>query len=284
MNESALYGAVTQLAGLMQGLPDEDLDRLWTWRDHDEGLRFALIGSYHELRHLSVTLDADRTAAGFPRTAAQHALGHYHAAYRDLEAVLLGVTDEELDKPPAEGEWPLRQVLGHIIRAERMFFTLAIVAIRQGRNGEPPSRPSAKDLETLVGSKQSFERILDQGTLPGIFGFYGDLHRRILVDLSGANEDDLQALSRFWEPEPLPVIYRLHRFDAHLRQHTIQVEKTLAAIGRRPNEARRLLRLVYNALAGAEGFLIGASEFGTAYCNGAAAAINARNEEIASIL
>jgi len=41
----------------------------------------------------------------------------------------------------------------------------------------------------------------------------------------------------------------LHRFEAHYVQHTIQVDKTLEAIGRGPTEARRLVRVLYRDLA-----------------------------------
>jgi hypothetical protein len=53
------------------------------------------------------------------------------------------------------------------------------------------------------------------------------------------------------------VEFRLHRFDSHLRQHTIQIERTLQQLGVDPTESKRLLRLIYNALAQAEGYAIG---------------------------
>ena len=43
----------------------------------------------------------------------------------------------------------------------------------------------------------------------------------------------------------------MHRFEEHLRQHTIQLDKTLAVI-RPPTEAHRLVRNIYNALADVE--------------------------------
>lgn len=111
--------------------------------------------------------------------------------------------------------------------------------------------------ETLVGSWDSFEQMMEGEGLRGILDHYETLHNQILRQLAGLNEAEAIAPSVYWEGEPLQVSYRLHRFDAHLRQHTVQAEKTLAAIDRAPNEAKRLLRLVYNALAEAEGFLIG---------------------------
>jgi hypothetical protein len=43
----------------------------------------------------------------------------------------------------------------------------------------------------------------------------------------------------------------MHRFEEHLRQHTIQLDKTLAVISP-PTEAHRLIRNIYNALADVE--------------------------------
>ena len=78
--------------------------------------------------------------------------------------------------------------------------------------------------------------------------------------------------------------FRLHRFDSHLRQHVVQIEKTLESIGRSPNEAQRLLRLIYAALAEVEGATIGDWEVGAALRHEAAEEIAARAGEIADIL
>jgi hypothetical protein len=64
----------------------------------------------------------------------------------------------------------------------------------------------------------------------------------------------------FWEEEHFPIHYRLHRFEAHTRQHTIQIDKTLIAIGLAPTEGKRLIRMLYNALAEVDGALIGAED------------------------
>jgi hypothetical protein len=50
----------------------------------------------------------------------------------------------------------------------------------------------------------------------------------------------------------MPLRFRLHRFEEHLRQHTIQLDKTLVGIGRSPTEAHRLIRNIYYALADVE--------------------------------
>jgi len=50
----------------------------------------------------------------------------------------------------------------------------------------------------------------------------------------------------------MPLRFRLHRFEEHLRQHTIQLDKTLVGIGRPSSEAHRLIRNIHNALADVE--------------------------------
>ena len=283
MNEHTLHQAVQKLAGATQLLKDDALETDWAWRDHDEGLRFALIGTYHELRDLAVTLEAGRQAEGFLATTAQRLLAQYHAAFRDLEAVLLSTGDDQLDLPPAEGEWPVRRVLAHMIGAERVFFTLIYFGIDQHRAGLQPSELSDEDLVTLFGhEEEDIEDVIGDGNMEDILEYYRSLHNRILHEMADLSDEELGALSRFWEPEPLPVRYRLHRFDAHLRQHTIQVEKTLEALGNSPNEAVRLLRLVYNALAEVEGTLIGVWDFGYALQDDLATQIADRSEDVSS--
>jgi len=284
MNKQPLYQAVRQLANVTRSLPDEALDHAWAWRDHDEGLRFTLIGTYHELRDLAVTLAAGRQAEGLPITVAQHVLAQYHAALRDLEAVLLGAADDDLDQPPDEDEWPLRRVLAHMIGAERVFFTLVYFGVDQYRAGLQPSELSDDDLVALFGhEEEDIEQVIAGGSLEVILEYFRSLHGRILLEMADLTDEELWALSRFWEPEPLPIRYRLHRFDAHLRQHTIQVEKALVALDHVPNEAMRWLRLVYAALAEVEGNLIGAAEFGYALQEELATQILDRSEDAAAV-
>src|SRR5437867_316982 len=104
--------AVEALVRATVELPDEAMDREWVWREYDEeGLRFALLLAQHELRDLAVRLAALRAVHGPPWTQAERILGQYHLAYRDLTGVLAGARDDDLDRPPAEREWPVREAL-----------------------------------------------------------------------------------------------------------------------------------------------------------------------------
>jgi len=84
-------------------------------------------------------------------------------------------------------------------------------------------------------------------------------HVAILNALGSVTDAELDTPSYFWESEPYPIRFRMHRFEEHMRQHTIQVDKTLVAIGHPPTEAERLVRNLYNALAGVESVASGST-------------------------
>ena len=56
-----------------------------------------------------------------------------------------------------------------------------------------------------------------------------------------------------WIHYDVDVRFRLHRFAAHLIEHTVQCEKTLAALGWPPTEGRRIVRRLAALLGEIEG-------------------------------
>ncbi len=56
-----------------------------------------------------------------------------------------------------------------------------------------------------------------------------------------------------WVKYEIDVRFRLHRFAAHLVEHTVQCEKTLSALGWRQAEGRRIVRRVTAVLGEIEG-------------------------------
>jgi hypothetical protein len=280
-DEINLTQAVERFAALIWPLSDKDLEREWNWRAYHEGVRYACFRTYEELRTLAAVLIPERSSKNHPLTSAHTALAQYHAAYRDLQAVLLGVGDALLDTPPTPGEWPLRIILGHTIAAEREFFARIWHAIQQYRNDkEEVVAMTTQAVAEFVGSYEDFERTMNRLRLAGILAFYESLHKRVLRELTDIRGFELEAESLWWEEVPMSVEFRLHRLDAHLRQHTIQVEKTLAALIGPPSEARRLLRLIYAALAEVDGAIIGAWDTGREKRRELAGVIANRAEEI----
>jgi hypothetical protein len=288
--ELPLSAAVSAFALVTRGLTETQLETPWTWHDYDEGLRMAFFRTYQELRELAVGVAIERAAQGPSITAAQRVLGQYRAAYRDLYGVLAGAEDTALDTPPGEGEWSLRAVVRHIIASDIGFWAVcrhALAGMRSGRTvATPPTEAQldAFDLE-VVGGDAAFEQAVREApSVAALLDYYGDIHRRVLSELAGVTDAELAGPSRYWESEAFPLQFRLHRFDAHLRQHTIQAEKTLLALHGPPSEAQRLLRLIYDALGEAEGAAIGAPDVGVGLRAALAEVITARAANLRATL
>lgn len=263
MSDLTLFEAVDALAMTSHAFSDADLAQPWRWRAHDEGVRFALLGTYHELRDLAVTLAQRRVQDGPPLTLAQRALAPYHGAYRELQSLLVGLPDALYDQPPAPGEWHLRDVLTHVINTQRTFFTLVHYGLARQRADEDLSpRLPEGEVQRVVDSAEAFAGVWRDGSPADLLAYFDRLHRRALHEFSSIDDAEMQGPSLWWEGQTYSLQYRIHRFDAHLRQHTIQVEKTLQALGHDGGEARRLLRLVYRAFAQAEGAVLGAAGLG----------------------
>ena len=286
MLEPSLAREVARFADLTQGVADADLDLEWAWGAyHEEGVRFSFFRTYEELRALATELAVERRALGPAMTTAQRILAQYHAAYRDLQAALLGAGAEETDRPPAEGEWPLRKVVAHIVGAELGFFGVTKYALDRHRSGDgQPAAIPDEAWDAIIGQDEASLVAMLDGPWEGIRSYYDTFHERVLLELADIRDEELEAPSMYWEGYALSLRFRLGRFDSHLRQHTVQVDKTLVAIGHAPNEARRLLRLIYAALAEVEGITIGAWELGAEQRQQMAETIAARTEEIAGIL
>ena len=286
MTPTSLDQSVETFAHLTQSLTDADLDRVWAWGDYEsEGVRFAFFRVYEELRTLAVKLAQERASNGHLPSTAQRILDLYHAAYRDLQAALLGVPGELFDYPPAEGEWPIRRVLKHIVSADAAFFAVITHALNQLRSGiTQPVGLTQAAYDAILGIDEAQEEAILTGPLVPFQAFHAALHRRILRELAGIGEQEMDLPAIFWESYPMSLRFRLHRFDAHMRQHTVQIDKALRDLGQEPTEARRLLRLIYAALAEVEGLLIAADDLGVDLQQQTASAIDAFTGEIAPLL
>ena len=284
--DNIVFKSIEHFAEIVQDLTDSELEREWTWGSYkSEGIRFAYFRAYEDLRQLVVQIGHKRWESGMQLSDAQRILVQYHAAYLDLQAVLLGVESRYFELPPAEEEWSVRRVLAHIVGADMGFFVAIKFALDRYHQEEDPLVDI--DDETWLGIIGMEEEELDaqmDEPLPRLQSFHKDLHKRVLKDFSLIDASVIDKPSKYWEHEFYSVRFRLHRFDAHMRQHTIQIEKTLHAIGHVPNESQRLLRLIYAALGQVNGALIGTGIDYQDLLSETAARIDERTAEIGDII
>jgi len=282
MFNPTLTNAVENFAHLILPLTEKDLEREWIWKDHDEeGIRFACFVTLQELRHLAMTLSTLRS----PLTPAQHILSQYHAGYLDLQAAVLGLSDEDAEKIPSEGEWQVRKVYAHILGAEINFTIVIRYALEKHRAGNwTPDNISDEDENRLSGMNEAEFRALINSPLSNMLAYHQDLHSTILDEFSKITTEELDLPSTFWEETRFPIQHRLHRYEAHFVQHTIQIDKTLVAIGQPPTESQRLIRKIYAALAEANGQMLSAEKMDDTVIRTTASSIVERTKNIEKLL
>ena len=281
MFNNDLASAVENFATLLLPLSEKDLEREWIWKDHDEeGIRFAVFVTIQELRQLAVILASKRK----PVTQAQHILGQYHKQYVDLQSALFGLSESQANQIPAENEWSVRQVYAHILGAEINFSAAIRYALEKHRAGNwSPERMSDEDDLRITGMNETEYDSLTNGSFKDMLTFHRQFHPDLIEEFSTIADNELELPSTFWEDTRFPIRHRLHRYEAHFIQHTVQIDKTLHATNQSPAETKRLIRYLFAALAEVEANLIGADNSQEA-CLQLAKIINSRTEEIKSAL
>ena len=94
-------------------------------------------------------------------------------------------------------------------------------------------------------------------------GSIDDLRTRLdtILDLSAERlagmPDDRLAIPTRWSGFPVTLGFRFGRWASHIREHSIQVEKTLALLGYVPDEPALLVRNMLSAYGRAESVVFG---------------------------
>jgi hypothetical protein len=225
----------------------------------EEGVRFGIRRSAEEVADAAVELAARRAAAGAAPRRAERVLGRYLVAWRELWSVA-DRADDVVDVAPQEGEWPLRTILDHLIEAELGFLVTIRNGLDQRRAGVAEPRRVGSDEAWLLLAEVEEEpwHAALAGSLDEIRDFHRATRDRIVARLAGLTDEELAWTSPFWDGQH-PNRFRLGRFESHLRQHTIQVEKAVQATKGPPREVERLLRLVARATGDVEAAAIGAA-------------------------
>jgi hypothetical protein len=180
---------VFDFARAAQSFSDNDLERAWEWGDYDEGVRFAFFRTYEDLRQLAARLVSLRNKAGQPLTSAQICLAQYLAAFRDLGAVLLGIDDALAEKIPEDNGWTIRQVVPHILGAERSFYAVTRYAVErlQAADDRPIEMPE-EDFE-LFRASDDFKNLAKNSPLSVLMVFYENWHLRVVQEFIPVSEE-----------------------------------------------------------------------------------------------
>jgi hypothetical protein len=196
--------------------------------------------------------------------------------------LLVPLADAVWDADPGGAEWTVRQTLGHVIISQRYYGVGTAWWQKQGYRADDPELP-ARVPEAIWDGLPS-EEAEAEGTPADIRDRLDEVLDRSTELLAGMPEDRLGLGSR-WSGFAVDLGFRLGRWSSHLREHTIQVEKTLVMLDYRPTEVQRLIRLVLAAWGRAEAVVYGSDRASEAVGSlvDAAAAARVTAAEIAAI-
>lgn len=264
-----LAATVLAFAQRTRGWPDRVLEsEAWAWDDYEE-IRYAPLHTVMTLRALAARIRVERAQHGPLQTLAQHALADSHAAFRTLEALLAPLPDVLFDRVPAPMEYTLRTVLMYVNETELYF----LATIRNALESYGGREPTEGELSALTGASAA---ALATGTPAQAWAAYANSHALVQEELAGLTDTQVEREATMWEQIRYPILFRMWRFGAHLREHTIQVRKTLAWLDVSANEAELHAREIYAALAEVESARLGAGEVGREACARTAAELYTR--------
>ncbi len=265
----AAQAARGPLAGVVADLlaiPDEALERPWTWlpSDIDEPLdvRYGLYRIHEQLEAAIAAITSGLVPDGMGGSAgaAAEAIGPAIPALRamgvarwELHGVLTPLSAAEWDADPGGGEWTVRATLGHIIGSQRSYgwYNSWYLARREplGQAVRPPQTafpPEPPEEDEAAGTPTEVMGRLDEVVDANIAA-------------SAVLDSAAMRVGGRWMGMAVPIDFRLGRYGSHIREHTVQVDKTLAMIGRQPTEVERVLRLILGSYGRLESLFVGRS-------------------------
>lgn len=254
----AARALLPQLVADSLAIPESALQAEWPWiGGGEEEVRYAFYRAQELFERAEI--DASRAVAAAGRDGGLTAalIAPATAARWDLHGLLAPLTDAEIDAEPGGEEWSIRRTLGHVVNGQRAYGWATAAWAARGIAVDDPSLATPPTFPIYDG--------LPDEDGPEMAGSLDEIRARLdaILDLSaerlaGMPEDRLGFGTR-WSGFAVSIAFRLGRWSSHIREHAVQVEKTLAVLGRTPTEPERLLRLVLAAYGRAEAVAFGRS-------------------------
>ncbi len=228
-------------------VPDSALQDPWPWQGSDADVRYGFYRILELLEAAGVEVASalrDASASlGLSRAPSGDLASLATAARWDLHGRLVPLDEEVLDRDPGGGEWSVRRTLAHIVNGQRAYGWYTAWWLSQGiiDAAALPTRVP----EALAAELPDEEREADGSAAEIRAAIDATLDASTEV-LGALGEQELGAWAR-WSGIPVTIGFRIGRWSSHLREHTVQVDKTLAAVGWQPREVDRLIGLIHGA-------------------------------------
>jgi hypothetical protein len=234
--------SISQALDELSRIGDAALEKPWPWRGEEADVRYGLYRQYEALEDIRARVAPLIGESLRSQSPARPLVGAATAARWDLHGLLVGLSDAELDRDPANGEWTARQTLAHIVNGQRAYgwYTAWWLARRDAPPDDfPPRIPD----DVAKAANLPAEETEAEGSLPEVRARLDEILDLAAGVFAPLGDDELAARAR-WAGIAVDIRFRVGRWASHLREHTIQTEKTLAMIDRPLSEVERLVRLI----------------------------------------
>jgi hypothetical protein len=258
----AVLASRAPLAGLVTDLlavPDDALEHRWQWlpSDIDElDIRYGMYRIHESLESAITSIAVNRGdgRSGAPTGPAVPPLQAMAVARWELHGLLAGLLPGDWDADPGREEWTVRRTVGHIISSQRSYGWSNAWFVSKGFAAGDAIRPP--------GGSFPDEPTEDEeagGTVTDVSARLDDVVDANIA-ASGALGHEAMRVDGRWMGMHVPIEFRLGRYGSHIREHKVQVDKTLARIGHQPTEVERIVRLILGSYGRLEALFIGLSD------------------------
>jgi hypothetical protein len=258
--------------GTLARIPDAALIRPWTWKGgSQEELRYGFYRIAESFERAGIEASEAMRSSGAPERGVE-LIATATAARWDLQGLLHGLDHRTWRADPGGDEWSIARTLGHLIASQRSYAIFTCWWLDQRLAVDQPDLPRVPD---GLGDDMPSEEVEAEGSANEIRARLDAALDEAAERLAGLSTEQLAYAGR-WSGFPVDLAFRQSRWASHIREHTIQVDKTVAMLGVQLTEVDRLIRLVLAAWGRAESTVFGAPEDEAALAIFARAAAEAR--------
>jgi DinB family protein len=222
-------------------VPESALLRVWLFRgvDPEDGVRYGMYRGAETIELADAELEA--ALAGAPARAPGAIRSSPATIARwALQGRLAALDDALLEKVPRDGEWTLRETLDHLIAGQRGYGVFSRWWLTQPLGNTRPARID-ETTDAELEREMPADGTSATGSLPDIRAELDDALDEWALRVADLDAAALAA-SAMWSGVSVDIDFRLGRWASHIREHTIQLDKTLDWLGYSPTEPARIVR------------------------------------------
>jgi hypothetical protein len=251
----AARDALGQAMRDLLAVSDGELEKPWPWLagEEDADVRYGFYRCIEAIEEASGLVARSLDEAAVHRSPGGRLIAPATTARWELQGVLAPLGDTFLDADPGGGEWTIRQTLAHVVGTQRAYAYFTAWWLRRAGVADFPQRVP-DDVVSESGVPDEAQE--GEGSLADVRRRFDDILDLGAGRLASYSDADLAVRAR-WSGLPVTIGFRLGRWSSHIAEHTVQVEKALAMLGRQPSEVERLVRLISGAYGRFEAVVFG---------------------------